>query len=813
MKILNVKTGSSVVLQTEKEPVTIEAREANIIRFSFGSKDSFDSPLGILPPQKPPVEFAAAETDGKLRLSTDEITVTVDKQDGCLTWETSEGIRLLHQTFPEISAVDVVRYSTGGEEPVIRRVATVDGERSFIENLRPYTDRSAFRARAYFDWQPDERIHGLGQSEDGVYDQRGGTRYLYQHNMRIPVPFFVSSRGYGVLFDCGSLMTCEDSGNGSYFFLDAIDRFDMYFIYGSRLDDIIAGFRKLTGNAALPPKWAFGYVQSKETYDNQDELVETAREYRRRHIPLDCIVQDWHTWNEGVWGDKSPDKTRYPDIASANHELHDMNVHTMVSVWPNMNAGGRDHKEFFDSGFLLGDYSTYDAFEPEARRIYWKQCERELFSGGFDSWWCDSTEPFSGSDWCGEFPREPWERFQLVGGEHKKYLDPAKANLYALKHAQGIYENQRKAAPGKRVLNLTRSGCAGIQQYGTMLWSGDITATWDTLRKQITEGLNLCMSGMPWWTLDIGGFFTVKDKWQNRGCGNSANPNPLWFWRGGYDDGVNDPGYCELYVRWIQLGAFLPMFRSHGTDTPREIWRFGEPGTEFYDAIEKFIRLRYTLMPYIYSIAGGVWRDGGTMLRSLLFDFAEDSVAAGIHDQFMLGGALMVCPVTNPMYFEAGSRPLEAAKTRRCYLPKGTDWYDFWTHQRHTGGGWLEADAPLDIMPLFVRAGSILPMETARLEYACEETREPLEIKIYTGTDGKFTVYEDSGDGYDYENGRYNRIPIVWNDTEQTLEIGRAEYDFPQSMRGRSCIIRVNGKEKEILYQGEAISVSMSQEE
>ena len=316
-------------------------------------------------------------------------------------------------------------------------------------------------------------------------------------------------------------------------------------------------------------------------------------------------------------------------------EIHAMHAHAMVSVWPNMNQGTADYEEFAAAGWLLNDLATYDAFNPEARAMYWRQAKRELFDGGFDAWWCDSTEPFSGPDWGGATLREPWERFQLVGGEHKKFLDPEKANLYAVAHAKGIYENQRRDAPDRRVLNLTRSGYVSSQRYGAVLWSGDISARWDVMKKQIAEALNMAASGYPWWTLDIGGFFVVRDNWRARGCGCDTDPSPKWFWRGDFEDGVNDPGYRELYVRWLQFGCFLPMFRSHGTDTPREIWNFGSPGEPFYDAIAETIRLRYRLMPYIYSLAGGVWRDNGMMVRPLLFDFPEDRRAVaerhGVH--------------------------------------------------------------------------------------------------------------------------------------------------------------------------------------
>jgi alpha-D-xyloside xylohydrolase len=705
-----------------------------------------------------------------------------------------------------MTAKTVYRYRSAGGPVHTRK--TVDGERNFSTSLVPLEDRSAWRAKVFFDFADDEGIHGLGQAEEGIYDYRRKTQYLYQHNMRIPVPFFLSTRGYGVLFDCGCLMTFNGGEEKPYFFFDTLDVLDFYVIRGESPDHIIRGLRALTGRAPLLPKWAFGYIQSKEAYHTQDELVETAREYRRRHIPLDCVVQDWNTWKPGEWGNKRLDKSRYPDIAAANRELHAMNVHSMISLWPNARSG-EDHDEFEAAGCLLEDKATYNAFDREARKLYWKQVKRELYSGGFDSWWCDSTEPFSGPDWSGPVLREPWERYTLVGEEHKKYLDPALANCYALEHARGIYENQRAETGEKRIVNLTRSGWAGSQRYGAVLWSGDTSARWDVLKKQLCEGLNLCMSGLPWWTLDIGGFFTLRDKWKNRGCGSNKNPEPFWFWQGDFEDGVQDPGYRELYLRWLQLGCFLPLFRSHGTDTPRELWNFGAPGEPFYDAIERFIRLRYRLMPYIYSLAAMVSLDDYTMLRSLHFDFGGDKRARTIADEFMFGPAFLVCPVIKPFRFGPGGVPLNKKEEWPCYLPEGALWHDFWTGDIHRGGKEITVPIPPGRMPLFVRAGSIVPAETAPIEYADQITGEPLEIRVYPGADGSFSLYEDSGDGYDYETGCCNRVKLEWNDQDRILTIGPAGYSFSRSILNRPWTIRAGNTQREVPYTGKPLRLKL----
>ncbi|MCR5788284.1 MAG: DUF5110 domain-containing protein [Lachnospiraceae bacterium] len=756
-------------------------------------------------------------SDSGVRISDGTLFVTVKEEGLVLCWgRASDDSVLLSEAGREFIRVPVMKYTTGDEEPVIERVKTVDGERNFIKNLRAEADHEAMQGRLYFSFAANEHIHGFGQGEDGVYDYRGHVQYLYQHNMRIPMPMLLSDQGYGIFFDCSGLMTFNDTESGSYLYFDTLPALDYYFIMGESIDRIIDGFRTLTGRAAMLPKWAFGYIQSKEQYYTAKELTETAAHYRSLDIPLDGIVQDWNTWEEGKWGNKILDPARYGDMEEQAEKLHEMHVHTMVSVWPNMNFGTDDHRAFADKGFLLNDLATYDAFDERARALYWEQAKTGLFDRGFDAFWCDSTEPFSGPDWGGEIKREPWQRFELVGNEHKKYLPPEKANAYGLAHAKGMFENQRKTTKEKRVLNLTRSCYAGGQKYGAMLWSGDICASYDTLRRQIAEGLNMGLSGYPYWTYDIGGFFTVGKEWKNRGCGCHNDPTPKWFWRGVYDEGVKDLGYRELYVRFLQMGTFLPMFRSHGTDTPREIWHFGREGEPFYDAIAAFIRLRYRLMPYIYSLAGAVRLFHDTMMRSLLFDHAQDEKARTIQDEFMFGRGLLICPVTEPMYYESGSRPIDREKKRSCYLPKGPGlFYDFFTGESYKDGQTVIADAPLSRIPVFVPAGTILPMREG-LHYASEEPDTPLLLQIYPGRDGDLLHYEDAGDGYDYENGGYATVSLHWDEKNRTLSVGarKGSYDgMPAEIPMRILLKDVSGvsreePSKELVYRGEAAELN-----
>lgn len=579
--------------------------------------------------------------------------------------------------------------------PEIRVVETVDGQRTQIDNLRTVHEGDAWRAQIRLLLAPDEHLYGLGQDEDGVLDKRGHMEYLYQHNMKIPMPVLVSSRGYAILADCGCLMTFDARYDIAVWTLECVQCVDLYVITGS-MDEIVAGLRELTGRAAPLPAWCFGYWQSKEKYSSQQELLDVARRYRREGVPLDVVVQDWKTWPGELWGDKHPDSARYPDLSALRTEMHRMGIHTVVSVWPNMNSGGADHREFAQNGKLLCDYSTYNAFDPQARAMYGKQAAG--LQDGFDGWWCDNTEPFTSPDWCGEKKLPEETRYRLVGGEHERYLGPQRANLYALAHARGFWENQ----PDRPVVNLTRAGWIGIQKYGAILWAGDTSATWAELRREIAKGLSMGLSGIPYWTVDGGAFFAGGTACWRR-WKQDPEAAPVWFWAGDYDDGVQDLGYQELYTRWMQFACFLPIFRSHGTDTPREVWNFSSP---FREAIEDAIRLRYRLMPYILEMARRVTEEHFTIMRSLLFDFPQDPLSLTLDDEFMFGNDLLVCPVLEAICYHAHSRPVEhPACTRRCYLPTGTGWTDFWTGEHYRGGQWIEVPLVLERIPLFVREG------------------------------------------------------------------------------------------------------------
>ncbi len=667
-----------------------------------------------------------------------------------------------------VSIIPQTEYRYISAEDGLKTKNTANGEVSYTETEKKLPARDMHSVRLRFSIGDKERLFGMGQYEDGIMDYRGCTEYLYESNMRIAIPFLVTTGHYGVLIDSESCQIFRSEGNTVEFFIDSTEGLSYYVFLGKDISEIIKLYYRLTGKPSMLPRWAFGYIQSKERYVSGEELKKVTEKFREKNIPIDCIVQDWLSWEAGLWGEKKFDKKRYPDLKKLIESLHEDNIHFMVSIWPNMSPDSDNYKEFADKDMLLPNSNVYDAYNEEARDIYFKQCREEIMDSGTDALWCDNSEPFSDADWGGETKKAEQDRYAVVTDASRKSMKWDKINSYGLYHAQGIYENWRKYYPQKRVVNLTRSGYTGIQKYGTILWSGDITATYDTLRKQIVEGMKMSMTGMPYWTFDIGGFFVVNDKYENRGCGDMSH-KPLWFWKGGYNDGVRDKGYRELYVRWLELGTFLPVFRSHGTDTPREPWQFGDEGDIFYDAIVKHIKLRYSLMPYIYSLGAAAYIKGELIMRSPAVDFYEDEKALDIDDEFLLGPSLLVAPVYEPMYYMADSVEIkDSVKSRKVYLPEGCGWYDLYTGLYYEGGSLIDADAPLNKIPVFVREGSIIPFSDG-ISYADEADGRINRVCVYCGRDASFEVYCDKGDGYDFEEGRYALIDFEYSEEKKAL--------------------------------------------
>jgi len=688
--------------------------------------------------------------------------------------------KILSQTEASLTKKEVYRCVIDGE-PIIGTKLTANGEVSYIENAESRFERYSYSGRLVFEVGEKELLLGLGQYEDGIYDYRNHTEYLYESNMRIALPFLITTGGYAIFIDTESNMIFKSESQRVTFEIDTTKDITYYVILGKSIPEILRNFQELTGRAAMLPRWCYGYVQSKERYKAGDELVDTFKQFRDSHIPIDCIVQDWYTWEDGLWGEKTLDKSRYPDFGKTVEDIHALNGKLMVSIWPNMSPKGENYKEFADKDGLLDNSNVYNAYDEGFRELYWQQCQREIMSAGTDSLWCDNSEPFSDADWNGVNKRPEELRYEVVVNDSKKSMTWERLNTYGLVHAKGIWENWRKSIPEKRVVNLTRSGYVSGQQYGAILWSGDISARWDTIRRQITEGIKMGLCGYPYWTLDIGGFFTVKDKYENRGC-NSDSREPIWFWNGDFNDGVNDPGYRELYTRWIQFGTFLPMFRSHGTDTPREPWRFinkDDVDLPFYETILKYIRLRYRLLPYIYSLGYKAHTCSYILMRALAFDFAADAKSLAVNDEYMFGDAFLVAPVYEPMYYGPdGVKLTDVVRERSVYLPESEGgWYDYYSGKNYEGAETLSISAGLDTIPLFVRAGSIIPV-SPDIEYSDEQNGRISSVLLYEGRDGEFTLYNDAGDGYEYLKGECTEVTFKYSDRDKTLFISAASGDY-----------------------------------
>ncbi len=775
------------------------ALEDGILRVTHTLRDAFLPLESDVVVYKGKGNACVEETVEAWRFDAGKLSVRMDKKTGAMSFLNSQGETLLREPErrPRILEETPV-YRNVFDDAQVQEGKSVDGARAWAEPIRRVKERTAYACRQNFVFDESEALYGLGSHEEGIGNLRGHSRLLYQHNMKAVVPVLVSTKGWGILLDMGGLMAFHDDEQGSYLWADCADELDYYFFYGDgSYAALMEKYRLLTGETPMLPRYALGYIQSKERYVDAAEMLDVAGEYRKRNVPLDMLVLDWQSWPEGQWGWKTFDRERFPDPSAFIDALHKMKVRFMISIWPSMQGDkNEDRQEMLENGCMLGNRLIYNAFDAKARQLYWKQARDHLFIHGVDAWWCDCTEPFE-SDWQGKIRPEPLVRAKGNTDEAKKYLDPAKINLYSLFHSKGIYEGQRSETEDKRVCNLTRSSYAGQHRYATITWSGDVSANWETLKRHVPEGLNFCATGESYWSTDIGAFFP-NGQWDP------------WFYEGDFDEGVADLGYRELYVRWAQYASVLPMMRSHGTGTPREIWQFGEKGTPFYDAIEKAIHWRYRLVPYLYSLMAEGNRNGMPMLRIPALVFPGDGELRNIQDQMMLGDGLLIKPVTRPMYYGTHSAPLEEeSRQERVWLPKGADWYEWHSGKRYPGGQWALVPAPLDVLPMFVRQGTVLPLGAVAPSTEAQKD-EPLEILVCPGADGAFTLYDDAGDGYGYEKGQWARIQLKWDDENRKLMIGERVGTYPGMKKNMQLRVHCMGDEaKEIIYSGEEISVEL----
>jgi alpha-D-xyloside xylohydrolase len=751
-------------------------------------------------------------------------------------------------------------------------------EKAGSRKLKPDTigGQSCYIAEQSFNLPADEYLFGLGQFQDGHYNLRNVTRKLTQVNTQIAIPFLYSSKGYGFLWhqygltefnpadnfislikkdtasgnkkevevttisgtqkvsqreslytgkfsvkkdgeysmmlDMGNMesrhlliingkplidqsnlwlppaasklvqlkagehtvqVVCKStntpalswklSDNKTTFRSINAKSLDYVVFYGKNADEVIFNYRNLSGNVPMLPLWAYGFWQCRERYTSGKHLVETIKEFRERNLPVDVIVQDWQYWGKHGWGVPQFDTSNYPNPGKFIKELHDLNARFSISVWENLDKKSTVAKEYIAKSLYIPNSPWIDIYNPETQKTHWNALNKNLFSLGVDSWWMDATEP---------------ENDALKGKQTYFGLGDFYRLTYPLFVSKAVYDGQRATDPSKRVVTLTRSAFAGQQRYGTINWSGDIGWTWDTYKRQIVAGLNYNLTGMPYWTTDIGGFFRPG--------------------RGQY----TDTKYHDILTRWFQFGVFNPIFRIHGYQTETEPWKYGDT---VENNMRSMMNLRYRLMPYIYSEAWQVSKNGSTMMRPMVMDFGNDTKAVEQAYQYMFGKSFLIAPVTAP------------ATTWEVYLPKSNGWYNFWTGKKYSGGQMINADAPQDRIPVFVKAGSIIPMGKL-MQYTAEKTNDTLEVRVYTGADGTFILYSDEGDNYNYEKGYYNLIPFKWNEQEKMLTIDKQQGTYMGMLKKHVLdIVWVNesggyginrsSKKKTIVYTGEKIYV------
>ncbi len=804
---LQSNTGTEAVFTSELCQLRVQGVAVNVMRITFTAQPTFEKEqsLGVLPGGDG-VPLSAAETAQCYQLSTGAFALDIAKENGQIAaYACQDGVqgevlfaeaeRRPHQ----LEAFDYYKTLPADEEDIIY-IDTPDGKKPMAQNAKRAYERVLYKARQCFVPVEGECLYGLGQHTEGYLNLRGTTRYLHQANMKIAMPLLISSQGYGILYNMGCPMIFEDNCHGASVSAEAVRAFDYYIIKGAPAE-IIAAYRMLTGKASLLPRWAYGFIQSQERYETQAEILDIVVQHRARGIGLDGIVLDWMSWEGSLWGQKTFDASRFPNPSQMMADLHAHDAHFMVSVWPNMQRDGDNAKELAAAGHILPNSDLYNVFSPAARAMFARQLLEGLYAHGVDSFWNDSCEPVS-SEWGHGIDPTPAQLYANYVADVQKIFALEHGNEYALYHAKTIYDALQTVQDGKRVLNLTRSAYTGQQRYGTVLWSGDTSATWRTLHQQITEGLSFVASGHPWWTLDIGGFFVKR--------------GTQWHWDGDYEKGNQDLGYRELYTRWYQYGAFLPMFRSHGTDTRRETWLFGTAGTPFYDTLLKYNRLRYALMPTLYAIAGNVWRQDTSFMAPLYFHFMQDEAARGVADQFMVGDALMVCPITTPMYYGVDSTPMpsDTPKTRVVYFPAGAGWFDFETNAFITGGQSLVVAAPLAKLPLYVRAGGIL-LFGAGVQHASEEYEGDIVMCIYDGADGTFAWYTDAGDGEGYAAGEYALTDLAYHAASKTVSLSARAGCYAGMAQQRKLTVMLIGtdastQKQTMVYDGQAATLTFA---
>ena len=782
-------TGSPVEMQTSGTTVTLEFFTPSIVRV-------VKSPIGHTYEKQGLVVIAQPDdvqiTQKGHTVSSDVLTVSLDAKTGALTFM-AKGKTLLR----EKGACQFEPRTTG-------------------------PDSGAYRITQCFQLDKEEAIYGLGTFQNGKINRRGEHKLMEQSNLEDFQNVLQSIKGWGIYWDNYSRTQFDDdAAKGMSFSSEVGDCVDYYFMYGGSADGVIAQMRHLSGDVPMFPLWTYGFWQCKERYKSAAELLGVVDQYRALQVPLDGIVQDWQYWGSNyLWNAMDFLTEEYANGEQMIRDVHQKHAHFMISIWASFGPKTKAYRQLDEKG-LLFDFETwpqsgltfwpprmdypsgvrvYDAFSPEARDIYWQHL-KPLLDKGTDAWWMDSTDP--------DFFNPKESDYDHRAGANGTWR--SLRNAFPLETVKGVYHNQRQTEHQKRVFIMTRSAFAGQQHYGSGLWSGDVASSWDMLRKQVPAGLSYSLTGCPNFNTDIGGFFCGS--YNTKGSGSAPQ----------------NPQFQELYVRWMQYGLFCPVFRSHGADAPREIWQFGKRGEPVYDAIESQIRLRYRLIPYLYSTAWQVTSNNESYLRPLFSDFAADKKVWNMTDEFMFGRSILAAPILDPQYTQEILSPLEgdgykaggkmengelivdwsAPKTVTKYLPKGSLWYDFWTGKSYRGGQSVTLQTSLDRVPMFVRAGSILPLGP-EMQYTGEKPWDNLELRLYPGADGTFNLYEDEGDTYRYEQGVYATIRFDWNDKARTLTIAERQGSYPGMLSNRQfTVILPDGTTKTFSYHGHPVTLTL----
>ncbi|MBQ8713285.1 MAG: DUF5110 domain-containing protein [Prevotella sp.] len=789
-----VKAGSTDVSVEFFTPRTV-----HVTKTPTGTAITHNSLVVTAAPQQ--VAVSQRESGSEVTLSTQELTVRVNKKTGLVSFA-GRGVSMVERSF------------------------------SFEERTSG-PDQGAYRVNTTFGLQKDEPVYGLGTLQDGKLSHRGKRVEMEQSNLQDYQLVFQSIRGWALYWDNYSRTVFDATGQNTMTLSSEVgDGVDYYFMLGGSADGNIAEMRTLSGPVPMFPLWTYGYWQSKERYKSSKELLDVVHRYRQSQVPLDGIIQDWQYWGSNyTWNAMDFINDDFMDGKKMIDEVHRQNAHFMISIWASFGPMTQQYKEL-DSLGLLYDFETwpqsglspwpprmdypsgvrvYDAFSAKARDIYWRYLTR-LLDAGTDAWWMDSTDP----DYFN--PQDSDYDHKAGDGTWRRYR-----NAFPLVTVGGVYEGQRKTTSEKRAFIMTRSAFAGQQRYGSGLWSGDVRSSWEVLRRQLPLGLNYSLTGCPNFNTDIGGFFASD--YNTRG-GGSAPRNPQ---------------FQELYVRWMQYGLFCPVFRSHGTNCAREVWEFGKPGEAVYDAIVKQIKLRYRLIPYLYSTAWEVTSQNGSYMRPLFSDFAGDRRTWDMADEFMFGRSFLAAPIVRAQYTPEAinrSKPADGqldaqgldgwsvsttattsegypvvdfsgVKTATKYLPKGATWYDFWTGRQYKGGQTVILQTTFDRVPMFVRAGSIVPLGP-EVQYVAEKKWDALELRVYPGADGTFTLYEDEGDNYNYEKGLYATITMTWNDKSRTLTIGQRQGQYPGMVDSRTfSVVLPDGTTKTVDYHGSETKIKL----